>query len=70
MAVSLRGGWARGLPLRKKTLFRFFLFVEKVPTAIKLEAGGPGGKALIALPLRKYLFAAFPKEKKHKKIFF
>ena len=39
MAVPLRGtgGWVKRLPLRN-TLFlgRFFLFVEKIPTAIKL----------------------------------
>ena len=29
MAMPLRGGGVKGLP------FRFFLFVEKVPTAIK-----------------------------------
>ena len=34
------GGGVKGLPLRKKLLFGdFFLFINKVPTAIKLEEG-------------------------------
>ena len=46
---------AKGLPLRRN----FFgggtsFYCWKVPTAIKLQGGG--GKALMALPLRKELF--------------
>ena len=38
------GGVVKGLPLRKKNYFwDFFLFVERVPTAIQLEVGGGTG---------------------------
>jgi len=49
MAVG-GGGGVKGLPFRKTELFLgLFLFVEKIPTAIK---PGGGRKALMALPLR------------------
>ena len=35
----------------------FCYIKKKVPTAIKLEVGG--GKALMALPLRKYIYIYF-----------
>ena len=48
----------KGLAIKKKIyFFEDFFLVEKFPTAIKLE-GGSGGKALMPLPLRKYLFFA------------
>ena len=42
MAVPLKGAIrVKGLPLRRKKFKTFlFLFVDKVPTAIKLEGGG------------------------------
>ena len=41
MAVPLRGGRGKGLAFRiEKKNGNFFLFVEKVPTVIKLEGGG------------------------------
>ena len=55
MAVQLRGGPIKGLPLRKNFFWDFFLICWKVPTAIKL---GGGGKALMALPLIKWYFYA------------
>ena len=51
------------MPLRKKStcLGLLFEFVEKIPTAFKLEGGGGGGKALMALTLRKEPFiCGFP----------
>ena len=41
MAVP-EGGGGKALAIKKKKLFLecFFLFVEKIPTAIKLEGGG------------------------------
>ena len=54
MAVPLRV-----LAIKKYKLFfggTLFYFIEKVPAAIKLQ--GVGGKALVALPLRKKLFFA------------
>ena len=53
------------MPLRKKELGSFLLFVEKIPTVVKLEA-------LVALPLRKKtsFFAASLKGRQTKKVFF
>ena len=51
MAVPLREGGGKGLVIKKKGFFKtFFLFKKKVPNARKLEGGG---KALLALPLKK-----------------
>jgi len=48
------------VPLRRKKFKTFlFLFVDKVPTAIKLAGGR--GKALMALTSKKELFCGFPK---------
>jgi len=49
--MAVGGGGVKGLAFRKTELFwGLFLFVEKIPTAIK--PGGGGCKALMALPLR------------------
>ena len=53
--MPLRGG-VEAVPLRKKYYYCFFFNVE-VTTAIKLEGRGVV-KNLMALPLKKYFFAA------------
>ena len=54
MAVPFRGGGGgKRLAIKKKFIFFvcFFIYKKKVPTAIMLE--GVGGKAIMALPLKK-----------------
>ena len=52
----LRRGVSKG-PLKKKELFiALFNLFKKSSIATKLE--GVGGKALVAIPLKKYFFAA------------
>ena len=59
MAGPLRGGRARAWPTRKITFFEALTKKSAIFfVATKLE--GEGGKALVAVPLKKYLFCGFP----------